>query len=334
MPWSHGTEFLAYRLHLPYAMMKRVLIGISGWRYAPWRGEFYPPGLPERQELEYAAARFPTIELNGSFYSLQRPEYYARWYEQVPEDFVFAVKGSRYITHMLRLRGADAALANFFASGVLALEHKLGPLLWQLPPTLQFDERVERFLSALPRTTKEAVKVARRHDERVKGRAHLRTTTERPLRHALEVRHPSFATPKLIDLLRRQNVALVVADTAGRWPFLEDVTADFVYVRLHGDVELYKSGYTDAALDRWAERIRAWRDGRKPPPASLVAKAARPKRRDVYVYFDNDVKVHAPYDAMALAAKVEGNKDGKEKGSGREPKASQVSRQTRLQSHA
>jgi uncharacterized protein YecE (DUF72 family) len=285
-------------------MATQALIGISGWRYAPWRGEFYPEGLPERDELAYAASLFPTIELNGSFYSLQRPEYYRRWYEQVPAEFVFAVKGSRYITHMLRLRGVETALANFFASGVLALENKLGPLLWQLPPTLKFDERIETFLASLPRTTKEAAKLARRHDERVNGRAYLRAGEERELRHALEVRHPSFAVPEVIELLRKQDIALVVADTAGRWPFLEDVTSRFVYVRLHGDVKLYESGYTDAALERWAARIRAWRDGRKPPATTLVAPPAPARRRDVYVYFDNDIKVHAPYDAMNLTSKV------------------------------
>jgi uncharacterized protein YecE (DUF72 family) len=287
-------------------MATRARIGISGWRYTPWRGEFYPPGLPEREELAYAAQRFATIELNGSFYSLQRPEYYARWFEQVPARFVFAVKGSRYITHMLRLKGVETALANFFASGVLKLEHKLGPLLWQLPPTLKFDEqRIEHFLSLLPRTTKEAARLARRHDERVAGRSYLRVVKERKLRHALEVRHPSFATPQAVQLLRDQDVALVVADTAGRWPFLEDVTSDFVYVRLHGDAKLYESGYTDAALERWAARVRAWRDGRPFSGATLAAEPPRrARRRDVYVYFDNDIKVHAPYDAQSLAAKV------------------------------
>jgi uncharacterized protein YecE (DUF72 family) len=290
-------------------MATQALIGISGWRYAPWRGEFYPPGLPQRDELEYAANLFQTIELNGSFYSLQRPEYYERWREQVPPSFVFAVKGSRYITHMLRLRGVETALANFFASGVLALEHKLGPVLWQLPPTLKLDEqRLDEFLELLPRSTKAAAELARRHDERVKARAYLRVAQDRELRHALEVRHPSFATPKLIGLLREQGIALVVADTAGRWPLLEDVTTDFVYVRLHGDEKLYESGYTETALERWAERIRAWRDGRRPPSTNLAAPPLRPAKLDVYVYFDNDIKVHAPYDAMNLAAKVEGRK--------------------------
>jgi uncharacterized protein YecE (DUF72 family) len=240
---------------------------------------------------------------------LQRPEYYERWYEQVPAKFVFAIKGSRYITHMLRLRNVETALANFLASGVLVLEEKLGPMLWQLPPTLKLDAgQLEHFLTLLPRTTKEAAKLARRHDERVAGRAHLRVARDRELRHALEVRHPSFATAELVATLREHNVALVVADTAGRWPLLEDVTADFVYVRLHGDEKLYESGYTDEALERWATRVRAWRDGRRPPATNLAAEPARPAKHDVYVYFDNDIKVHAPYDALSLAAKVTGHR--------------------------
>jgi uncharacterized protein YecE (DUF72 family) len=191
----------------------------------------------------------------------------------------------------------------------LALGHKLGPLLWQLPPTLKLDEqRLDEFLELLPRSTKAAAELARRHDERVKARAYLRVAQDRELRHALEVRHPSFATPKLIKLLREQGIALVVADTAGRWPLLEDVTTDFVYVRLHGDEKLYESGYTETALERWAERIRAWRDGRRPPSTNLAAPPLPPAKLDVYVYFDNDIKVHAPYDAMNLAAKVEGRK--------------------------
>lgn len=291
-------------------MAARAFIGISGWRYEPWRGDFYPPGLPQSQELSFAAQRFPTIELNGSFYSLQRPEYYERWFAEVPARFVFAVKGSRYITHMLRLKGVETALANFFASGILALEHKLGPFLWQLPPTQAFDEeRLTRFLEMLPRTTEDAAKLARRHDRRVAGRSYLDVDRNRRVRHALEVRHESFVTPRFIELLRKQRVALVVADTAGRWPFLEDLTADFVYVRLHGDVKLYESGYTDAALERWATRVRAWLDGVAVPDAKLAAAPPRrARRRDVYVYFDNDIKVHAPYDAMNLAAKVAARK--------------------------
>lgn len=283
-------------------------IGISGWRYAGWRGKFYPKGLPQRQELAYAAQRFPTIEINGSFYSLQRPERYASWAADVPDDFVFAVKGSRYITHMLRLENAETALANFFASGLFELGEKLGPILWQLPPTLRFEpERLERFFALLPTTGKDASALARRHDARVAGRASLDAPPSMKLRHALEVRHPSFESPELVDLLRKRKIALVVADTAGKWPLLEDVTADFVYVRLHGGEKIYESRYPDRVLDQWAERIRAWLDGGEVPDARKVSRKRPPRRahRDVYVYFDNDVKVHAPYDAMRLAARLE-----------------------------
>jgi uncharacterized protein YecE (DUF72 family) len=281
-------------------------VGISGWRYAPWRGVFYPQGLPQKKELVYAAKRFPTIELNGSFYSLQRPEYYARWRDDVPADFVFAIKGSRYITHMLRLRDVDTALANFFASGIFELETKLGPFLWQLPPTLQYDaDRLRRFFDQLPRTSADAAALARRHDVRVAGRTRLEPPPGLRLRHALEVRHPSFMQPELIELLRREGIALVVADTAGRWPLMEDVTADFVYVRLHGDEKLYESGYSDAALDAWAGKIRAWLAGGEADGARTRAPPPERVPRDVYVYFDNDIKVHAPYDALKLTAKLE-----------------------------
>jgi uncharacterized protein YecE (DUF72 family) len=282
-------------------------IGISGWRYAPWRGVFYPQGLAQRRELAYAAERFNTIELNGSFYSLQRPEFYARWRDETPDDFVFAVKGSRYITHMLRLRGVETALANFFASGVFALEHKLGPLLWQLPPTLAYErDRLAAFFELLPRDGAGAAALARRHDVRVAGRATLTFDPHRRIRHALEVRHESFVQPGVIELLRDAGIAIVVADTAGKWPLIEDVTADFVYVRLHGAEKLYVSGYSDAALDRWARRCSAWLAGMQASNARTVSAEPPPRRarRDVFVYFDNDVKVHAPYDAMRLANKV------------------------------
>lgn len=268
--------------------MGLVRIGISGWRYAPWRGVFYPEGLPQRSELAFAAARFPTIELNGSFYALQRPECYEAWRAATPPGFVFAVKGGRYITHMLKLRGVERALANFFASGVLALGEKLGPLLWQLPPVLAFDrERIARFLDLLPRDTLEAQALARRRDARMKGRTRLAVDAERPLRHAMEVRHPSFADPRFVELLARRGVALVVADGAGLWRCPEALTADHVCVRLHGDKELYASGYTPRALEGWASRIRAWA-----------------RRRDVYVYFDNDAKVRAPRDARSLMRRL------------------------------
>jgi uncharacterized protein YecE (DUF72 family) len=266
-----------------------VRIGISGWRYPPWRGVFYPVGLPQRSELAYAASRLRTVEINGSFYSLQRPSSWERWYAETPDDFVFAVKGGRFMTHHKKLRDCAAPLANFFASGLLALEEKLGPILWQLPPQLGFDaDRLEEFFALLPRTTAAAAALARHHDHRLRHGHRLDVRVDRPLRHAIEVRHATFADPSFLRVLRRWDMALCVADTAGRWPALDAVTADFVYVRLHGDKRLYVSGYGSASLDAWAMRIRAWQAA----------------GRDVYVYFDNDVKVRAPFDALNLAARL------------------------------
>jgi uncharacterized protein YecE (DUF72 family) len=266
-----------------------IRIGISGWRYEPWRGVFYPDNLPQRRELEFASRHFPTIEINGSFYSLQRPEYYKQWYDDAPPGFVYAVKGSRYITHLLRLKGVEKPLANFFASGIFGLKDKLGPFLWQFPPMFRFDAaRMSDFFDLLPRTTGEALQLARKRDSRMKGRARLSIDADRPLRHAVEVRHESFASREFVALLKKHDIGVVVADTAGKWPLLLDVTADFVYVRLHGDVKIYTSGYTSRALDLWARRIRSWdRNG-----------------KDVYVYFDNDVKVRAPFDALNLMEKL------------------------------
>jgi len=285
-----------------------IRIGISGWRYAPWRGRFYPRGLAQRRELEFASRMLPTIEINGSFYSLQRPASWQAWHDETPEGFVFAVKGPRYITHMLKLRESRAPLANFLASGLFALGNKLGPILWQLPPQLGFDmERIDAFLGLLPHDTDAALRLARGHDARMQGRAFLRVPHPQPLRHAIEVRHETFVDPAFVALLRAHGVSLVVADTARRWPLLEDVTADFVYVRLHGDEELYASGYGDAALDDWARRIEAWargsevRDARKAAPKAPRRRA----RRDVFCYFDNDVKVQAPYDAARLAERLD-----------------------------
>jgi uncharacterized protein YecE (DUF72 family) len=280
-----------------------VRVGLSGWRYASWRGRFYPKGLPHRRELEHASTVFDSLELNGSFYSLQRPERYARWRAETPRDFVFAVKGSRYITHMLKLNRIEPALANFFASGLASLREKLGPILWQLPPNLAFNpERIDAFLSLLPRDARTASRLARRHDARVEGRAQTTFGTNRPLRHALEVRHPSFAVPEFIALLRKHGVAFVVADTGGKWLEHQDVTADFVYVRLHGPKKLYASRYGNAALAGWAARIRLWAGGRTPRDAPCIAAGPAPSvdSRDVYCYFDNTDKNHAPGDALRL----------------------------------
>jgi len=232
---------------------------MSGWRYPPWRGVFYPENLVQRRELEFASRAFRTIEINGSFYSLQRPESYAEWHRQTPEGFVFSVKGGRYITHLLRLKEIEKPLANFFASGLFNLREKLGPFLWQFPPFFRFEaERFEHFLQLLPRDAEQAPNLARRHHERMNGRVQLTIDSNYPLRHAVEIRHESFADESFIAMLRRHAVALVVADTAGKWPYCEDVTSDFLYLRLHGDKEIYASGYTEEAHDRWAARIRPW----------------------------------------------------------------------------
>jgi uncharacterized protein YecE (DUF72 family) len=285
---------------------ERIRIGISGWRYTPWRGVFYPESLPQRLELAYASRLLPTIEINGSFYSLQRPEYYAQWFEETPADFEFALKGPRFITHMKRLKDVRAPLANFFASGVFNLRHKLGPLLWQFPPQMRFDrERFAAFLELLPTDTEAALRLARARDARLKGRARLAIDAVRPLRHAIEIRHESFLDPEFVALLRAHNVALVVAETAQRFPMPQDITADFVYVRLHGDKQLYQSGYSDRALDRWAERLRAWHSGDDIEGNKVLEMRKSSTARDVYCYFDNtDVKLRAPVDAQTLLRKL------------------------------
>jgi uncharacterized protein YecE (DUF72 family) len=265
-------------------------VGISGWTYAPWRGDFYPAGLVHREELRYASSKLESIEINGTFYALQLPTSFYRWAAETPDDFRFAVKGPRFVTHLKRLLNAETAVANFLATGLLGLGAKLGPLLWQLPPTMAFDPaRIEAFVTALPQSTGEAAYLARKHDDRVAGRAWTGTLIDRPLRHAIEVRHESFRNARFAELLRQNSIASVIADTAGKWPQLTELTTDFVYVRLHGAQELYVSGYTDAELEVWAGRIRGW----------------LADQLEVYVYFDNDVKVRSPYDAMALRALLE-----------------------------
>jgi uncharacterized protein YecE (DUF72 family) len=285
-----------------------IRVGISGWRYPPWRGQFYPTGLPIAAELSYASHSFQTLEINGSFYSLQRPESYALWYAQTPAGFVFALKGGRYITHMLKLRKVEQALANFFASGVFNLRDKLGPVLWQFPPTLGFDaERFESFFALLPTDTAAALALARRRGRWMKGRTRLGIDDSRPLRHVVEIRHESFLAPAFIRLLGKYHIALAVAESAGRWPLIGDVTADFLYIRLHGQKQLYTDGYGDRALERWARRIRMWESGGAPEDIERVV-ASRPavaSQRDVFCYFDNtDGKLRAPTDARRLLRKL------------------------------
>ncbi|MGB3373223.1 MAG: DUF72 domain-containing protein [Rhodococcus sp. (in: high G+C Gram-positive bacteria)] len=270
--------------------MSDVRIGISGWTYAPWRGDFYPTGLAHRRELAYASERLSSIEINGTFYAMQKPSSFAKWHDETPDDFVFSIKGGRYVTHVKRLVGVESALANFFATGVLGLGKKLGPILWQLPPNLQFDaDKLAAFFALLPRTTSEAVALAGRRDDKLpEDRVSLVVAGERRIRHALEVRHPSFDTPEAIEVLRAHDIAFVVADSAGRYPFVDTPTSDFMYVRLHGAEALYASGYDDTSLDAWAARVAAWTSS----------------KLDVFVYFDNDVKGYAPHDAMRLISRI------------------------------
>ncbi|WP_245616074.1 DUF72 domain-containing protein [Phycicoccus jejuensis] len=270
----------------------RIRVGTSGWTYPRWRGDFYPRGLVRREELRYAAERMGALEVNGSFYSLQRPTTYAHWREEVPDGVELAVKGGRFVTHLKRLRDVEVPLANFFASGVLALGPTLGPVLWQLPERQEYDAALlADFFALLPRTVGDAAALARRHDAKVpEARALTRAPrglASRRIRHALEFRSATFCTDEAADLMRRHDVATVVPDTAGRWPTADAVTSDLVYVRLHGDTELYASGYSDAALDRWAERCRGWA-----------------QHHDVVVFFDNDARGHAPHDAVRLIARL------------------------------
>ncbi|MET4047553.1 MULTISPECIES: DUF72 domain-containing protein [unclassified Rhodococcus (in: high G+C Gram-positive bacteria)] len=267
-----------------------VRIGISGWTYAPWRGDFYPPGLPHRAELGYASTHLSSIEINGTFYAMQKPSSFVKWREETPEDFVFAIKGGRYITHVKRLVGAEVALANFFATGVLSLGAKLGPILWQLPPNFRFDaDKLAAFFDVLPRTTTAAIELAEQRDDKLpEDRVNLDVDGDRTLRHALEVRHPSFQVEEAVSLLRENGIAFVVADSAGKYPYVETPTAELMYVRLHGADELYASGYTEEALDGWAAKIAAWAE----------------QGLDVHVYFDNDAKGFAPFDAMKLIERL------------------------------
>lgn len=273
----------------------RAHVGMAGWVYPDWRGTFYPVGLTQKNELEYASDHVTSIELNGSFYSLQKPSSWKNWRDSTPDDFVFSVKAPRFITHIRKLEGVHEPLANFFASGILALGPKLGCVLWQLPPSLAFEaELIEGFLAQLPRTTSEAVSLAQERSARMTGKEHLETDAERPVRHALEVRHHSFDTPAFLALLEKYRVAAVLGETAGKWPTIDAVTTDFRYARLHGDEVMREGGvYDDAAIEEWAVRIEGWLDD----------------GLDAYVYFDNDTKVRAPVDAMSLIERLDYDPD-------------------------
>lgn len=280
--------------------MGRIRVGISGWTYPHWRGAFYPESLRPRDELAFVGERFDTVEVNSTFYRLGKPDTFRRWYRSVPAGFVFAVKGGRFITHNKKLAGVDAALANFFASGVLELADKLGPILWQLPESLRFDSaRIEAFLAMLPRNTPAAVELARGHDRL--SEVAYGPGGKRRIRHVLEVRHTSFLCREMVAIARRHGAALAFSHSAA-WPYVEEITAGFIYLRFHGPAQLYASRYGTDELRRWKARIAQWQQGVEPSDAIRITSRPSPARksRDVYVYFDNDHRGFAPREAGCL----------------------------------
>ena len=270
-------------------------IGLSGWSYRHWRNRFYPAGLPAGQELAFVAARFNTVEINRTFYSLVPPDWFRRLADLTPAKFQFAVKGSRFITHMKKLSGVEVPLANFFASGMLELGDKLGPILWQLPANLAIDlGRLEAFFQLLPRSHPSIVDVASFHTR--DGIEVGEPRSDSPVRHVLEIRNPSFPSAELRELARQFEVGLA-ASHSSRWPYLEQDTTDFMYFRLHGPEALYGSSYSDVQLQSWADRLRQWQ----------TSKSSSGNALDVYVYFDNDGNGHAPRNAMRLQELLEGH---------------------------
>lgn len=282
--------------------MGRIRVGLSGWDYDHWAGEFYPADLTRAERLRFVGERFDAVEVNGSFYGLLSPRTYRRWSEATPRGFRFALKGSRFILHNKKLKDVMTPLANFFASGPLVLGSKLGPILWQLPDRHRFDaERLRAFVELLPADTEEALALGRRHDERVED-VYLELDQNHRIHHALEVRNESFFCDEAARILRDRAVALAVSH-AGHWPLREQITAGFAYIRLHGAPATYESGYDQAALECWSRRARRWRDGEEPEDAARFADLEPPHRegRDVWIFFDNDAAVRAPRDAEALA---------------------------------
>jgi len=284
----------------------QIRIGIAGWSYDEWRGTFYPEDLAQKRELEYASRQLNSIELNGTFYSTQKPLSFQAWRKETPENFVFAIKGSQFITHVRKLENVEGALANFLAQGMLCLGRKLGPILWQLPPQTSFNaERIEQFLKLLPHTQRQAAAYAKQRDEWMATRSWLEVGEDLPLRHAMESRHKSFASPEYIELLRKYGVALVVADSV-KWPVMMDITADFVYCRLHGSDKVYPDGYTPEAIDMWSRRVLGWSRGEEITDGTRIHPEPGPQQasRCVYVYFDDDNKVRAPFDALNMGKRI------------------------------
>jgi uncharacterized protein YecE (DUF72 family) len=257
--------------------MASIRVGIGGWVYPPWRGPFYPPGLPQARELAHASRQVTAIEINGTFYGAQKPASFRRWHAETPDDFVFSVKGPRYATHRRDLAEAGPSVERFFASGVTELGAKLGPILWQFPPWTRFDESAfGAFLKLLPRMI-----------------------DERAIRHVLEVRHESFQDPAFLALLRRHGAVAAIVDAEDR-PTIEDLGGDLVYLRLRRVTATEPTGYPPASLDEWASRLRLWAAGK----AKARSKAANSAARDCFVYFINGAKERAPAAAQALLERL------------------------------
>jgi uncharacterized protein YecE (DUF72 family) len=259
-----------------------IRVGIGGWVFVPWRGEFYPKGLPQARELAHASRQLTSIEINGTFYRTQKPESFRKWADETPDDFVFSLKGPQFATNRRVLAEAGSSIERFFASGVLELKSKLGPILWQMAPTKKFDpEDFAGFLALLP--------------PKLDGKA---------IRHVVEVRHESFLVPAFIDLLRKFSVAVVLVES-GKHPLIADVASDFVYARLQGTSDKEKTGYPAKSLDLWAKRARTWADGGAPDDLSTIAaKSPEKKKRDVFIYMISGAKVRAPAAAMGLIERL------------------------------
>jgi uncharacterized protein YecE (DUF72 family) len=282
--------------------MSQIRIGISGWTFPNWRGTFYPKKLVQKRELEYASRQVNSIEINGTFYALQKPATFQNWYNQTPDDFIFSLKAPQFITHVLRLRECKEPLCTFLASGLLCLKQKLGPILWQFPPYVSLkDNRFEKFVKQLPHNTLKAAKLAKKHDVRFADRVWTETDGNYPVRHAFEFRHPSFQNKDFIEMLKSYQVAVAVIDSGKNWPYTEDLTSDFVYVRMSGEGPEFKNGYTDSALKRMAKRIKLWAKGGQPKDANCISQQEPyPGKKDVFVYFNNDEKINAPQDAARM----------------------------------
>jgi len=267
---------------VPRNTSAKIRIGVGGWTYEPWRGAFYPKGLPHRRELEYAGARLTSIEINGTYYGSQKPESFAKWRDETPEDFVFSVKGPRFATNRRVLAESGESIERFFKSGVTELKSKLGPINWQFATTKRFDpDDFAAFLKLLPSS--------------VDGLA---------IRHAVEVRNDSFRTPHFVALARAHGVAIVIAGDS-KYPQIADVTAPFVYARVMGTVEEEEAGYPSAALDLWAERAKTWAAGGSPRDlATLAAHEPDDHGREVLLYVISGDKERNPAAAMALIDRV------------------------------